>query len=135
VTLPFVYGVQYQPVEYVSYEILYLDDRNTKVHYWVVEDMKESTCKVASGYTLYGCSRHYENKFHDDYIWVLSITPEFDKYGLTFLDHEKLHIICDCNFHFNDKMEEILIETEDPYDVVIKHKKEIKRLDHLYKNL
>lgn len=131
-TLPFVYGIQYQPAEYVSYEVLYVNERNTTVHYWIVENMKESTCKPIPGFIIYGCSRHYENPFHDDYIWIRDDAPEFDKFGLTFLEHEKLHIICDCSFHFNDKIEEILMEVENPYEVVIKYKKEIRILDKLY---
>ena len=134
VSLPFVYGVQYQPTEYVSYEVLYLDDNNKKVHYWVVDDMNQSTCKADQGYVLYACSKYFESKYHDDYIWVpRQDVREFDRYGMTFLDHEKLHIICSCNFHFNESMRNLLQNVENPYDVVIKHKKQIKYLDDLYK--
>ena len=45
-----------------------------------------------------------------------------DQYGLTTFEHEALHILCECDFHSNESLRNLVINAEDPYKFVLENK-------------
>lgn len=116
----------------LNYQIMDFGEENPVVNVYLVTELRDMPCKQSPGKILYACSRSFEHPSKWDYIWVRDDAPPTDRFGMTYFEHEKLHVLCNCNFHFNDKMEELLKEVEDPYNLVITYMKEIKILEQYY---
>lgn len=114
------------PENYTFYTNVCIMDK-CNIHIYFVSSWEDYPHEKCQKETTKGCSAW--GSLRGDYIYL---RPELytDRFGFSVFEHEALHILCQCNFHFTDELTEFLESLEYPFESVLLNQEEIRKYEN-----